>query len=558
MADHMESQSLNQDLLEQISQLTEMLIQATQKIDGLLEEIENLRIENRDLKANAAYYQRILYGRKTEKLSKTLRDPMLISLFDLDYPDSPEDVSKTDKNQKNDNDDDSELPGGSASVKGKKKYNGQRKDKLANLPHKKIMTEVKDSDKICPYCGNEMEKIGEKFLGSKVIIHPATIEVLDYYAPSFKCGYCEEASETVIQTAENEDLANPVIPGSFASASAAAYVLYERYFKGMTYNRLAQEFHYKGWGIARRTLSNWGMYISENWFSCIYDLLHKMMQKRDLLHADESRILVLNEEDRNNATESWMWVYSTGQNDLFPIRLFDYSPTRSSKNPKEFLEDFNGILVTDGYQAYNAVEGAERAGCWAHLRRKFYDVLPTDAKLLTDDNMSVQAIKKIQEIFRIEKEISNMPHDERKNQRQSRIKPLVDEFFAWAKDQKEAVKASSKKAQAALTYCINQEERLRVFLDNGNVPNTNSIAERCVRPFAVGRKNWMFAGSPRGAEASAIHYSIVETAKANLLNPYKYILYLLNQLPKIGTKDEGALECLLPWDPEVQSICGIA
>lgn len=531
--------------LSELAELKEKDKQNSQKIDELLGKIHNLQI-------NIDYYTRQLYGRKTEKLNAQFKDPNLISLFDLDYPEPASDPSRKD------DDDDDQNHGTASGGTRRRKYNGQRKDSMENLHHEKIVSDLPEEEKFCGVCGHKLTVIGEKYLGTKVKIKPATVIAVDHYAKTYKCEECEkETGESVLQTAPCEEVAHAPIPGSFATASSVAYVINERFFKGLPYNRIAREFKFIGWKISRTTLSNWAVYTAQNLFRPIYDLLHEVLITRSHLHADETRMMVLLEPKRSNETMSWMWVYTTVKEDLFPIRIYDYTQTREGVHPKHFLAGFEGVIISDGLSGYNAVENAERAGCWAHMRRKFFDALPADRTQISEEDISVQALRIIREIFTIEREISLLPAQEKVKERQSRTKRLVDAFFAWAKEQKGKMTAASNKVKTAFTYALNQEERLRKFLEDGLIPATNSMVERTIRPFAQGRQAWQFAGSPRGAEANAVLYTIVETAKANLLNPYQYILYILENLPKVKVRSKSDLERFLPWSDEVQMACGI-
>ena len=242
-----------------------------------------------------------------------------------------------------------------------------------------------------------------------------------------------------------------------------------------------------------------------------------------------------------------------------PIVLYDYQKTRKLDHPREFLKDFKGIVITDGYQVYHSIEKSRQditvAGCWVHAKRKFSEINKAFSHGSKREAISHEAVDRISMMFMLDKELSDLSKSERESKRQSVLKPLVDDFFVWAKDVYS--KTANKSALGeALRYCINQEQYLRVFLTNGDVPMDNNAAERAIRPFTIGRKNWVMIDTIKGAEASAIIYSIVETAKANNLRTYDYLELLLTEIPNhMDDKNFDYFENLMPWSDYVQEKC---
>ena len=242
-----------------------------------------------------------------------------------------------------------------------------------------------------------------------------------------------------------------------------------------------------------------------------------------------------------------------------PIILYDYQPSRNLSHPKKFLKDFRGICVTDGYQVYHTLE-AERedltiAGCWAHSRRYFDEALKALPKARRNDSLAYLALKQIQAIYREEKKLAEESAAKRLKHRQVIIKPMVDAYFAWVKENLPKVPAKGK-THKGLSYCINQEKYLRVFLEDGEVPIDNTAAEQSIRGFCIGKKNWVMIDTIAGAESSAIIYSIAETAKANNLKPYDYFEYLLSEIPNhMDDKNLSFLEDLLPWSEKLPDHC---
>lgn len=249
-----------------------------------------------------------------------------------------------------------------------------------------------------------------------------------------------------------------------------------------------------------------------------------------------------------------MWVYRNGECD--PVIIYDYQPTRRTDHPDEFLKDYSGVLVTDGYQVYHSLEKKRKAfkvaGCWIHAKRRFAELVKALDTGPSDEIIAAEAVKRISELFHMDKLLSELSCEERLKQRQSIIKPKSDDFFAWARSCMLKLPAGGT-TYKGLQYCINQEQFLRVFLEDGDVPLHNNLAEQTIRPFTLGRKNWMNVYSIHGAQASAVLYSIVETAKANNLWVYDYIEFLLSELSQHSTDTSlDFLQDLLPWNPMVQ------
>ena len=242
-----------------------------------------------------------------------------------------------------------------------------------------------------------------------------------------------------------------------------------------------------------------------------------------------------------------------------PIVLYDYQPTRNTSHPRKFLKDFRGICVTDGYQVYHTLE-EERddltvAGCWAHARRRFDEAVKALPKAKRNESLAYLALKQIQAIYREEKKLADESAEKRLQHRQLIIKPMVDAYFAWVKENVHKVPAKGK-THNGFSYSINQEKYLRVFLEDGEVPIDNNAAEQSIRGFCIGKKNWMMIDTIAGAESSAILYSIAETAKANNLKPYDYFEYLLSEIPNhMDDKDLSFLENLLPWSEQLPAHC---
>ena len=317
--------------------------------------------------------------------------------------------------------------------------------------------------------------------------------------------------------------------------------------------RLQQEFKRYGLVITRQNMANWMIRLGEEYISVLYDYLHRKLYDYHVIQADETPVLV-NRDGRPAGSKSYMWVYRSGY--MYPdkqIVLYEYQRTRNASHPREFLKDFSGICVTDGYQVYHTLEKEKEdlmiAGCWVHGRRKFEEALATIPAEGKKESVAWLVMKQIQAIYREEGKLKDLSSEERLAQRQVVIRPLVDALFAYLKQKKEQIVVKGK-LEAAFTYFLNQEKYLRVFLDDGDVPMDNNASERAIRGFCIGKKNWEVIDTINGAKTSAVIYSIAETAKANNLKPYEYFEHLLTVIPEhMEDTDRSFLEELLPWSP---------
>jgi transposase len=324
-----------------------------------------------------------------------------------------------------------------------------------------------------------------------------------------------------------------------------------KYVDGLPLYRQEQQFSRLGVELSRQTMANWVIQGADRWLAPLYDRLYQHLLKRDILQADETTLQVLREEGRPAKTKSYMWLYRTGREPP-PIVLFDYKTTRSGKHPKRFLSGFAGYLQVDGYAAYDTLPGVTLVGCWAHARRKFDEalkVLPNDSRLGTVT--ATEGLRFCNQLFGIERDLSEAGPEERYKARLERSRPVLDAFAAWRVSQTPKVLPQSALGQA-IKYCQSQWSKLEAFLLDGRLELDNNRSERSIKPFVIGRKGWLFSNTPRGAKASAVVYSIVETAKENGLIPFEYLRYLFEKLPNLG---DGDLDELLPWSTSLPAAC---
>lgn len=432
----------------------------------------------------------------------------------------------------------------------KPKSVGRREEVLENLPTEVIEYRLPKEEQVCSCCGGAMHEMGSD-TRDEVVIIPAQVRITKHIRFKYACRNCDRSEITTpIVTAPAP---KALIPKSLASASAVAYVMSQKYTEAMPLYRQEKHFERLGIELPRANLSNW-MLKGGEMLEPIYNCMHERLLSLDIAHADETTLQVLREDGRKAESKSYMWLYRSGR-DGPPIVLFEYQPTRSGSNPKQFLEGFTGHLHADGYTGYNDIKSVTLVGCWAHARRKFVDalnVLPQDQRN-DPKHLANIALKYISKLYKIEEELSDASPEDRKSLRSERSKAILEEFKVWL-DRESGLTLPKSILGAAFTYCKNQWSKLIEFLADGRLEIDNNRAERSIKPFVIGRKNWLFSNTPRGAKTSAIIYSIIETAKENGLDPFSYLKYVFERLSQTSPQ---SITDLLPWNATVQSTLNI-
>lgn len=415
----------------------------------------------------------------------------------------------------------------------------KRTSRTENLSH--LETEVTEytlpEDKLlCPKCNTPLKKITDETretikLYKRVIRH---LEKRSVYA----CPKCE----LVIKA----DMPKLPIEGSLADASALSQVIVDKFANHMPLNRQSQDFDRVGLSLSRQTLSNW-ILKSSDLLDIIYQGMKKELLSKDILHADETTVQVLKESGKEAKSKSYMWLYQTSRYDK-PIVIYDYQPSRSGKIPKEFLKDFSGYLHVDGYSGYNNIDNVILVGCLAHVRRYFNDAF----KLIENmeeakQSNTAKGLAYCNKLFALDKESKELDIDKRYLFKQEKIKPLFEEFFTWVKNSSNDALPQSKYGKA-ITYALNQLPNLMHYLERGELDIDNNLAERSIKPFVIGRKNWLFSNSVTGADASARLYSIVQTCILNNVNPYNYLSDILTKLANMTVNQDTDILNLLPWN----------
>ena len=442
-----------------------------------------------------------------------------------------------------------EEPEGVSRTRPKKKQ-GKREEDLDGIPVVVVEHSMTDEE-----LEDKFGKEGWKQLPDEVYrrysFTPAKIEVEEHHVKV----YAGKETEEVIKAPHPQTL----LRGSLVSPSLEAAVMNAKYVNAVPLYRQEQEFERYGLHISRQNLANWTIQCADRYLAVLYDYLHEKLYGYHVLQADETPVLV-NKDGRPAGSKSYMWVYRTGR--MYTecqIVLYEYQRTRNASHPREFLKDFSGICVTDGYQVYHTIEEEREdlkiAGCWSHARRRFDEAVKALPKAKQKDSRAYLALTMIQAIYREEKLLKDLPAEERMIRRQLSVKPLVEAYFIWVRENLPKVPQKSKTWEG-FNYSLNQEKYLKVFLDDGEVPMDNNAAEQSIRGFCIGKKNWVMIDTVAGAKSSAIIYSIAETAKANNLKPYDYFEYLLTEIPKhLDGTDRGFLDDLLPWSPSLPENC---
>lgn len=507
-------------------------LQATSDVEFLKQEIRNLRLELEKAKLQIEYYQEQLRLSRQKRFGKSSDnvDEAQISFFNEAEMEAPmiapepkiEDV----------------LPK-------RKRPKGRKAQITAQFEEEVIEYDLSEEEKTCSRCGKGLHYM-KTVETTELTLIPASVKVTKHCRKVYACRNCEEnGTEGTIVTAP---MPKRPIENSLASPSLLAYIMNRKFNQALPLNRQEQEFSSKGILLSRQTMANWCINVSNKWLKPLYGHLHDLMRKREVLHADETVLEVLRMPGRDEPKDCYMWVYRTAGKHK-PIILYEYGQGRSGLIPKAFLNGFHGYLMVDGYAGYNRLleDGIRLSGCWAHSKRAYTDGLKSLNE--EDRTKAINLHKGVQycdRLFDIEREIADFEPDEKLYARKERSQKIVDEYFAWVKEMYPRTLSKSVLGKA-LAYSLNQEEKLRTFLEDGRLEISNNAAERSVKPFVIGRKNWLFANTPRGADASGVAYSIIETAKANGLEPFRYLNYLFEKLPNIDIQDSQALETLLPW-----------
>lgn len=426
----------------------------------------------------------------------------------------------------------------------------KREELLKDLPIREFPCALADEDMFCDQCGSSLKEIGYTKVRDEIEYIPAKVRILRYTQQACECPKCKHTAKPFIKKAF---VPRSVMNHSLASPSSVSYVMYQKYVNSVPLYRQEKDWEQHGISLSRATMANWVIRCAEDYFRPVMEHLRKELLSRDVVHCDETPVQVLKEEGKKPQTKSYMWLYRSGNDKKAPVVLYDYQPSRNGDHAAAYLKDFKGYVHSDGYSGYNKLDGITRCGCWAHLRRKFVEAIPqkkAEGAPLTAAEIGRDYCNRL---FKLEEELKTLSPEERKCKRLELEIPVLEAFWCWL-DMLEPLKGSA--LGKAVTYARNQRPYMENFLLDGRCAISNNAAENAIRPFTVGRKNWLFADTPKGATASAAVYSLVETAKANGLNVYTYLQYLLIYMPDTDWHNHPEeLDMLMPWSEAVQAEC---
>jgi len=425
----------------------------------------------------------------------------------------------------------------------RRKQVGKKDEMLADLPVETIEYHLPADEQFCIECGEAMHIMGRN-VRREIKIIPAKAVLVEHVQFIYSCRRCENNSDTtpIVKAIVPE----PVIKGSMASPSAIAYIMSQKYVNAMPLDRQGKDFERIGINISKQTMANWVIRCANDWLAPLYSAMKKALINREVLHADETTLQVLKEPNKTAQSKSYMWLYRTSGDTTSPIVLYEYQPDRSGKRPKEFLQGFKGFLCTDGYEVYHSLsKDIIVCGCFSHARRKFDEALKSIKPSEQIGSAAMAGKNYCDRLFAVERKLEACSNEERFEKRQELSKPILEDFLVWLKKSNALPKSA---LGTAVQYTLNQWKYLVNYLLDGRCELSNNRAERSIKPFVIGRKNFLFSDTVNGARTSAIIYSIVETAKENGLNPINYLTYIFEEMPNIDFKNNpDVIESLFPW-----------
>ncbi len=478
------------------------------------EEKKQARIEF--LEERIRLLQNELFGRKSEKQPKPDQHQMLLFDEQAAEPEQEEPPQVT-------------VPAHTRKKRG-------RKPLPVELPRIDVVLDIDETEKICG-CGCELSHIGDD-TSEKLEIIPAKVQVIRYIRKKYACKNCEGIEDDG-PTVKIASLPPQMIPKSIATPGLLAHIIVSKFEDALPFYRQEKILQRMGVDLPRSTLCNWAVKVADG-IEPIMKLLQDEVRSGPLINIDETPVQVLKEPGRSNTSKSYMWVYRGGDPDK-PVLIYQYHPTRSGEVPLTFLKGYRGYIQTDGYSGYDALgrqEGIELVGCWAHVRRKFVEVIKAGSGK-KKQGVADKAIQLIGELYGIEKQAreEKLSPEAIYRLRQEKAKPILEKLHNWLLIKVDITPPKSLLG-IAVNYTLKYWDRLIRYIEDGHLRPDNNLAENAIRPFVIGRKNWLFSGSPDGAKASSNLYSLIETAKANGLRPYEYLRFLFEKLPYAQTEQD--------------------
>ena len=421
----------------------------------------------------------------------------------------------------------------SVEIKSHKRGKPKRKPLPDDLPREEVIIDLPEDQRVCGE-GHVLKEIGEE-VSEKLDVEPMKMKVIRMIRKKYACPCCVD----IVKTAP---LPPSAIPKSMASEGLLSFIATSKYEDGLPLYRLEQNiFKRVNVDLNRGTMAAWMIRIGE-FIQPMINLMDEDLLSSCYLSCDETRVQVLKEKGKTAESRSYMWVRM--RDGPKKIILYDYSPSRGGETARQLLEGFRGYLQVDGYEGYNGVCGAEgviRVGCWAHARRKFFEAYQASKK---GQGKAAEILILIKSLYKIEERIKDLSLEKRYRVRQSESKPILDKIRQWLDDHQTTVPPKSTIGQA-INYASNEWTTLIRYIEDGKINIDNNHVENAIRPFVIGRKNWLFSDTVAGAESSARIYSLIETAKANGHIAYTYLRHVLKELPKAGNLSQ--VEALLPY-----------
>lgn len=522
-----------------------LFLQLSDSFDVLQKQNEKLSAQIDSLQESIAILTQQRFGRKTEK-SNAFAGQLT---FDL------ETMSIINEAEKLIEDGAPEEPTIETVIKAhvRKKTKGKREKDLSMVEHK-IVEHYLSEEQLTELFPEGYTKLEDEVYTNLEFI-PAKFLAMEHHIGV----YTSKGSEHKFVRGDH-----PVelLKASILTPSLAAGIFNYKYVDAMPLNRISEEFRRNDVEISRQVMAGWMIKIADRYIRVIYNAMKKAILKSDLIHCDETPFKLV-DDGRSPDSKSWMWVYhSLPKYNAPPIFIYEYQLTRKADHPREFLKDYKGILMTDGYQVYHTLEKEcpdtlNVAGCWAHCKRRFAEIIKATGTKIKTGTIANEANARIAAIYHVDNMTKGKSEREILNNRKASVKPLVDSFFAWINELYNSNSLDkSGKTYKAVQYSVNQEAYLRKFLDNAIIPLDNNDAEQSIKAFCVGKHSWHIIDSKNGAETSAMLYSIAETAKANGLKPYEYFKYALEVILK---HQDDALDTyiddLLPWSDALPDSC---
>lgn len=424
----------------------------------------------------------------------------------------------------------------------RKKHNETKQEIIDNLPGKRVDHVLEDKN--CPDCHHEMHDIGSS-VKKEVIFKPAVLERLDHYQHAYRCNYCSDHnySDKIIKA----PMPKTPLDSALGSASLIAHTIHDKFKLKLPAYRQESELKRLGLPISRQTMTNWHIKVCDYYLGKIYDLLHQELLEEKVIHADETPYQVLESE----TAKTYYWTFLSGRYSDKKITTYHHG-SRKGIEAVNFLQDFDGFVHCDQYGGYFQLKDVTLVGCWAHARRKFYEAQPQE---YDDTSISQKALAYINQIFHLDSQWAELTSEERYENRKKQLKPLIEKFINWCHKKQRNVLRNSKLGKA-FSYFLSHEDKFRNVLRNGDLVLTNNMAERSIKELVMGRNNWIFSQSFKGAQSVAIILSIIKIGERNDLDPLKYIQYLLEKLPnETDINNQETLKAYLPWAEEVQAAC---